>query len=828
MNGLSRVRRTFASLGLWSALLFAVAAWFLWPRAEASVTSALRLVAVDASASVVRRRPDWSAWVRRTLLEDAESAERDGERVLLVRYAERADILFEGGATEFGDALVGRGRAPLLLTAEPGTDGASRLEAVLAIARARVEAGTRVALSVLSDGGHDGGDPSAAWQKLRARGVSGTWHDPPAATRPDAGIARLRLPERSEAGAPLVADVEWFCAAGSAERELSIEVELQRPDSRRSFVSAPIRVAAGSLARGVAAVPLDVALPGRSEVAARVRVLRAVDPVPENDRATAAVAVEGALVGAVVAAPDRHAQARAFFDGVRGLQLWFVTPDELATRLDESDFLVTLEVDLEALPVDALCTFVEAGGGWLNIGGWAQLARGPERLERLLPLVPDAGDARERDVLFLADGSGSMEGEPFEAVRDALFELARLAPLADEIQLCFFTVQPHAVHVIRERGQAADTTRANLTRRLDLRVPSGPTQILASLESTGRARADREVPTLLLLLTDGRESQDALRTAERVGELRELLDRARAELVVVAVGPEADLAFLETLVRSGEVLWRADDLALLEDIFRREINRERVREGDLAVRWATGGATGERAAVDAWAGEIFGADRAPLPPVSRYVRSRARDDALTLWESEEAEPLLAARREGAGRTAAWQTSIGADWAAPWARAGGRLAPLLRWLGRSEPSELAVARYADGELVLEGGGAGLPRELEVALEIDGGAQPVRLVPASGAGGLWLEDVRAARLEEATRARLEARRGGRLAGVPGRPPLAIRFGLAREHDPTAARVRLEGRALAETASRRSARTNPLGLGLTGLAGLLLLAWGWARSS
>lgn len=816
---MSRVRRTLASLGLWSAFLFAVAAWFLWPRADASAGSALRVVAFDASASVVRRRPDWSGWLRQSLLETARRAEREGERVLLVRYAEAADVLFEGDPTAFTDALLGRGAAPLSFAVEPGADEASRIDAALAVARARAELGGPVGLTVLSDGGYDGADPSPALEALRARGVAVTWRDPPPATRPDAGLAALRLPPRVEPGAPLVADVEWFCAPGGTDRELVIELELVHGSARRTATSGPIRVAAGGLARGVAAVPLGAALPGRSEVAARARVVGAVDPVPENDHAAAAVATGGALVGAVVAPVDRLEQARDFFGEPAGVQLWFTGPDELATRLDELDLLVTLDVELDLLPVAALARFVETGGGWLHAGGWAQLARGPASLEPLLPLIPDPGGGRERDVLFLVDGSGSMEGEPFEAVRAALLELGRLAPPADELQLRFFTVGPLALHVVRGRGEAADATRASLSRRLDLRVPSGPTQILSSVEAVARERATAEVPTLLFLLTDGRESQDALRTPERIAAWRELLESARVELVVVAVGSDADRAFLQTLVRDGETLWLADELARLEDIFRREVNRERVREGDLPVRWAA-------SAGDEWTREIFGADREALPGVARYVRSRPRPDAHTLWTSEEAEPVLAVRREGAGRTAAWASSIDGGWSP--ARSGSELAPLLRWLGRRERRASAAVRYAGGQLSLEWGGEDLPWELDASLELDGDSHPVRWLPASGPGGLLHDHARVARLDGGLRRRLEDRRRGHLAGLPGRAPLPIRFGPATEHDPGAPRARVEGPARGEPASRRSARTRPLGLVLTGAAGVLLLGWGWARST
>ena len=80
----------------------------------------------------------------------------------------------------------------------------------------------------------------------------------------------------------------------------------------------------------------------------------------------------------------------------------------------------------------------------LACGGWGMLAYGGRRdaLSEMLPLRPASLPSSERDVVFLVDGSGSMAGEPFERVKEALARLVVAAREGDHLQLRFFTATP--------------------------------------------------------------------------------------------------------------------------------------------------------------------------------------------------------------------------------------------------------------------------------------------------------------------------------------------------------------------------------------------------
>ena len=63
---------TLAAVG---GLVLAAAAWLLAPVHAREPARGLRLVLVDASASVTRLRPGWPSWARRALTREALGAE---------------------------------------------------------------------------------------------------------------------------------------------------------------------------------------------------------------------------------------------------------------------------------------------------------------------------------------------------------------------------------------------------------------------------------------------------------------------------------------------------------------------------------------------------------------------------------------------------------------------------------------------------------------------------------------------------------------------------------------------------------------------------------
>jgi len=720
MRGLAALRRTLIAAG---AIALALAAWLLAPGAspEDAREPALRVVVVDASASVVRRRPSWLPWARARIADEARDALASGEDAALIVFANGAEVRVPPGpADALLAALAGTAdRAPL----EPAlrADGASDLTSALEVALVLVVDPARPPGTVvlLGDATSTGRDPTGALGRLRAAGVETRCVPPPRAELGDAGIVAFTAPERVEFGAPLVARATLMLAPPLGD-EVLLAVELSGASGLRTELRT-VKVPPGG-GRVVAPIELGPADVGRTEMRARV-VAPGGDPIPENDRASAATVARGQLVvGAAVRDSAREDLVAWLGSGAAsrlpGMQVLPFRPDELPGVIDDLDCLVTFDVSLDELPAELVASFVDRGGGWLAISGFGFLndwspsesAREDGGLHALLPLEPAPIDGGPRDVVLMVDGSGSMAGEPFDLVRAAAVDMVGAALPRDEIQLRFFTAGLERPRLLRQRGTRSDAgtaqdrarTREEAARALfSARVPGGSTWILACLDQLcdEREKAGREA--LVLLLTDGREAGEQPDPVAKAAGLVERFRAARTSLRVIAVGRDADLLFLSRLVAPGEELVRAAELGDLAEIFQREIHRGRV-DGPPAMevrRVADGGPL---------AGELESTradEAAPPPPLERLVRDKARPGATTLLATDEGRPVLAAWRVGLGRTAVFASAPRAGWGDAWASRPELLGDLLRWLGRGERERgpRAFVERGDGEprLVVEG-------------------------------------------------------------------------------------------------------------------------------
>ena len=700
------------------ALGFVAAAWLLVPRdrAGAALLAPVRAVLVDASASVRRQRPDWLRWARQELESQARAATEGGEELFVVVFASDVRAAFGPDRPQaLVDALYGRGGRPFDPAAGAGDDRASRLADAVAVAAPFVAAPGRApgALVLLGDGEYDGEDPRAALGALAARGVALAWTRPPAAALGDLALVDLTLSTEVEAGAPLggVLRLAWRPGAGEARARLAIETT---SGGQESFRVARALALPDEEAQWELALDCGTAGFGRTEVTVRAELLSGTDPVPENDVRRAATKARGALVVGVVsdAADEERARLWAVPSGVSslpGVQFVFLRPQALPRALEELDAVVTFDVPLTRLPGRALEDWVRAGGGWLALSGWRALeawspGQAAEGLFGLLPLEPAPLEQEPRDVVLLVDGSGSMEGPPFETVRAACVELVRAALPSDRVALRFFTTGLERELVLRERGSAVpgdDVAR----RLLAARVPLGQTLILRSLEQFAAERAGASTQCLAFLLSDGRE-RDVL--ADPLASAREVAARLRREgtrLAVVAVGGDPDTEFLSGLVPPGEEPARGESLADLASVFRREISGARWREAE-ALPVVPVAAPAELAR-EALGSALDPAE--PLPPLARLVKDRARPGAAVVWTSEDGEPVLALARAGLGRTALFASLPDSDWAPAWTGRFGlgepaRFGPLLRWLARAtrRPPQAALrVTLRDGRLRLEG-------------------------------------------------------------------------------------------------------------------------------
>lgn len=731
-----RVRSGLLAAGI-AAL--ALAAWLLVPRPRAGaepLAAPVRALLVDASASVRRTRPAWVRRLRAELAAEARAAAAAGEEVLVVSFAEgAARDLGPGPPGELLDRLGGAATEPYGPRAPDGRELGSELLAAARVADGLVRAPDRPPGRVViwTDGTCTGPDPAPLLAAWLAAGVALERRSPGPAALPDARLEELAVPRRLEEGAPLAARVRYAVEPGSGPppRSLELAVELRGAGwSRERRFPLPLEPALDRREAGGAHARVDLGpVPaGPLVVAATLALDPPSDPTPENDARRASVLVEGVLAVGLVAAPELQGAAREWLrvgdggGGLAGLALRPLAPGELAGALPDLHAVVTWDLAPGSLPATALAAFVRRGGGWLATGGWSLLEAAPSGpLVDLLPLRADPGGSGVRDVVLLVDGSGSMEGEPFEAVRRAAVELVAAAAPRDEISLRFFTAGLWPNQVIRAAGSPAGRAQA-LERLLLARPPRGPTEITPSLEQLADWRETAEREALVLLLSDGRESSTLIGLEQRVPAVLERLRAARVRLRVLAVGERADLEFLGALVSPGEELLLAGDLAGLEEIFRREVNRERLREGPaLPVLPRSGAGPGDLAA------ELQPLPEGePLPPLERFVRCRPEPGATVLWTGERGEPVLGLWRAGRGRAAAWATRAAPGWGPAWSGRGELFGPLLRWLARGARPDGLEAELRGRELWLRGlalGGEPWPAVLEAELlDATGGEEP----------------------------------------------------------------------------------------------------------
>jgi hypothetical protein len=517
--GLRRLRGPLAALGTG---LLAVGTFLAFPttRVESAPAPGLRAVLFDVSAGTTRRRPTFGVWARRRLREHALAAAGSGRELSLGVYAADARCLGLAEPELWLERLEGRGGQALQIGLEGLAALGSELDAGLASLEAELLRSDRrgATLVVYADLDYSGADPRPRLARLAAAGVGIEWHAPPAPELADLALEGLQLPRDPEPGAPLAARLELaFGPAGGglagsrAAGAASLELVVERGGTQRQELRA-LEIPAGApdpdgYRRWNVAIDLGPALPGRTRVAAQATLTSSAggsarDPLPENDRRSAFCHTGTTRSLGLVAPLERRAELRDWIgdspERWPGLEWQLCEPAELPALLAQLDLVVSVDVAPRDLPQTLLAEYVRAGGAWLFCAGWRALpgwmpdaaAGGGAVLAELLPLAPAPEDPAPRDVVFLVDGSGSMEGAPFRAVQEALSQLVLSAPASDALRLQFFTGALANSVDLHVGGEAVDA----LQRLFEARVPGGPTAS-SSCCASARGRIGQRSPS---------------------------------------------------------------------------------------------------------------------------------------------------------------------------------------------------------------------------------------------------------------------------------------------------------------------------------------------
>ena len=686
----------------------------------------LRAICLDASASATAPRSQWPRQVGRFLREQCALAQADGHEVLLVEYAASAQRTFGPGSPEELLAHLD-GRQTLLVPGErvaatANSSAGSHLAEALEVMTPNLldPQRTEQILVLHGDGTYTAADPAPALELLARGGVRVEWADLDPPTRVRLGIEEVHVPPSVAAGAPSAARLElyWQLASGGSTARLpQLNWSLSGPGGAAYGVARPELPSSASAGMGGRlrwSIRLD--LPPRvvGSHQLRIQVTSAGTPPGELSNGSSALgsgdqrAAEWLNVGqrlrlAIVHREDAPALApgwRALSQ--QGLDVRPVHTDQLLGVLPEVDAVLTLDVGPADLPGHAMRAFINSGGGWLATIGWqflgswspaGQAAEGD--LSSILPLDPGNEGGTERDVVLLVDGSGSMAGEPFERVREALFELVPAALPVDRLELRFFNESLGPVE-FRSTGQTPAERRKELSPLLHAAVPHGGTDILYALGQLAESRRRTDASGLVLLLSDGRSSAVS---ASAGAEARAALTRSRLDLSVLAVGEHADRGCLPSLLAPGEELIEAGDLSSLAGLLQRAVNQRRVRTDPEQI--AVAGTPADPLFRDVLAAQQTGGPELLASPTCARAEWGAGSDAL--WVTQpEGEPLLAVKRHGQGWVAALATTPAPAWAPDLVDAPGALTPLLMALasaGVDRSTEVNLG-HESGQLVLE--------------------------------------------------------------------------------------------------------------------------------
>lgn len=377
--------------------------------------------------------------------------------------------------------------------------------------------------------------------------------------------------------------------------------------------------------------------------------------------------------------------------------------------VEEGPFRLPLEADLVAVGLgvldlpegapEALRDFLRQGGGLLFtatprglfLGGWDRA------LPEDLPLKP-LGRKGAALVLVL-DVSGSMEGEKLSLAVAGALELVRSAAPEDYLGVVLFS-SGHRV-LFPPRPMTAQAKKEAESLLLSVRAGGGTVLGGAFREAVRLLQGVPAERKGVLVLTDGLISDPQ-------GPILDLAGASGLEVSALALGEDADAAFLEALARrGGGRFYRAASPRELPRLFLKE-GQEVFQGGSLEGRFPL-----QAAPHPLVQGQAF-------PPLALLLPARAEPWAEVLLKSGE-RAVLALGERGEGRVAALATDLSRSWR-DWEGAAAFLGGLARYLMGGRQA-LALQAYPEGEGVRVVALGGWESPLLLA-----GGEEVPLVPA----------------------------------------------------------------------------------------------------
>lgn len=633
-------------------LLLGALAGVALPRTGRDVAT---MFVVDGSDSLGSAGRDQAVrWVRRALASQPSGA--------------RAGVAVFGGDAKL--ELIVQPETTLLEPSVTVDTSRTNLAAALRLAAAVLPTDARRRVVVVSDGRLTDGDAATEARRLRQSGVRVDVHTVASPRAGDVALSRLDAPSRARRGESIavVAHVE-ATEPGPARLTLHRDgvvvgervVDLVPGDNRVTF-------------------NLPAGEPGLSRL--RAEVAAAGDPKHENNRAYAAVEVEGPARVLVAEGAPGNGAALAAALGSGGIQVDTVAGAALPAVDHLAGYAATVLVDVDARTLSdgqvrgLAAATRDLGRGLVTIGGDRSYALGGYRdseLEGLLPVVSEILDPKRRDSVaqvLAIDTSGSMgachcaEGganglatggnragggiNKTDISRAGAARAIEALSANDQVGVLAFNTEQKFV-IPLQKVPAQDV----VTKGLRGLQPKGGTALPAALERAAEdLRGAKAKLKHIILFTDGFTSPEALAGLE--GQAARLA--AEGITVSVLATGEGATAELERVAAAGKGrFYPGRDLNQIPQILQQEAviaSRNFVNEGEYFPQ-VTGTAPAARAL-------------ASSPPLFGYVATSAKPAARTqLRIGEDDDPLLATWRVGLGKVASWTSDASARWSQAW-------------------------------------------------------------------------------------------------------------------------------------------------------------------
>lgn len=585
----------------------------------------------------------------------------------------------------------------------------SNLTSALRFAASTFPAHTARRLVILSDGQSTEAETEAEVQALAAAGIE-VWTVPlPDNETPDLLVSRVEAPSQVAIDEPFALRVVVE-SSGIGEAKLL----LTENGTPRQTVNLKLREG-----------PNLFLLPQRVNRAGPVRfearVSSPTDKRPENNKGETLLVVGQEQTVLVLRSEQGPGSLVPLLEAA-GIRAMPVTPGSLPRRVGawrDVSALVIEDVDalswsLELQKVVSL--LVRDGGmGLLMLGSDSTFGVGGYQHTAIEPLLPvNLAIRRPKDQPLAAlvqclDKSGSMSGEPIRKAREACISAGSTLSERDLLGVVAFDSAARWIFRFQAKGDGEDF-RDRVSR---LRAGGGTDLYPALSQAIDELQAAEAMLKHIIVLSDG---------AVGAADYHDLAMKAVGQKITIsaiALGPGADVTFLRELTRKGKGrLYEVRETSAgtpLPQVF--------IRETLLATGAGVSEKPTEIRPTESAAGSpiLEGLEFAQTPALLGHNMASVKGGtAKTLLATPKQDPILAVGRAGLGKTAAWTSDLGGEWAASWlgvpSGAGGSLleAILLRTMRSINTSGSLSERARGDHLEVRSQSSGDLSSLEVTM------------------------------------------------------------------------------------------------------------------